>query len=254
MDKQVINNNFSKNADSYDAYASVQKRCAEMLVESLGTSEFDRILEIGCGTGNYTDRLRKKYPAAEIMALDISERMVNIAKEKLSGHNISFMRTDAEDLMGVKDVDLVTSNATLQWFSDLDASFKRFSEILKDKGKMAVTIYGPDTFKEFKTVLAEHYGAGQWLTSSKFLSKKELDTILGRHFSEYKVSDLSFTVYCDSLLDFLKDIKRTGTRGEGLGKDIFLGKYGLEDLEWIYVDKYGRIKVTHHVHFCEAAV
>ncbi len=254
MDKQVINDNFSRSAESYDAYASVQKRCAEILIESLDGAQFDSLLEIGCGTGNYTDILRQKYPGSKITALDISETMVEVAKEKLSGHNVSFMLADAEDLRGVQEVDLITSNATLQWFSDLDASFKRFRKKLRDKGTIAVSIYGPDTFKEFKEVLNDHYGEREWLTSSKFPSKNDIEKILKKNFNEYKVSEVSFTVYRDSLLDFLKDIKRTGTRGEGLGKGFFLGKYALQDLERIYVEKYGRIKVTHNVHFCEATL
>lgn len=251
MDKQLINDNFSKSAISYDAYASVQKKCADILLSSLGEEGFGRILEIGCGTGIYTDILRKRYPDAEITAVDISENMLNIAKKKLSSHNISFVNTDAEKLGAIEKADLITSNATLQWFSDLDSSFKSFADKLRPGGKLAITIYGPETFREFKSVLSERYGPGEWLSSSKFPAKNVLMEVLAEYFSSISVEELSFSLCFNSLIEFMRDIQGTGARGEGLGEDIFLGRYALNDLEKIYLEKYGTIEVTHQVHLCE---
>lgn len=55
-----------------------------------------RILEIACGTGNWTEVLAKR--AASVVAVDISPSALAIARLKLSGYgNVAFMQGDAYD-------------------------------------------------------------------------------------------------------------------------------------------------------------
>ena len=54
MSKCVIKRNFARGARHYDKHSSVQKECAEKLLELVGEGSRSRILEIGCGTGVYT--------------------------------------------------------------------------------------------------------------------------------------------------------------------------------------------------------
>ena len=56
------------------------------------------------------------------------------------------------------------------------------------------------------------------------------------------------------LWDFVKDVKHSGTRGEGLGSSTFLGKYAIREMERTYIEKFGSIVATHHVYFCKAKI
>ena len=50
-----------------------------------------KLLEIGCGTGEYTKKVAEKLPQADISALDISKNIVQLAKKKCKGcKNVSF--------------------------------------------------------------------------------------------------------------------------------------------------------------------
>ena len=80
--KSKIKRNFSRSALTYDDHASVQKACAGQLIKQLEGTSCRKILEVGCGTGTYTRLLRKRYPDAEITAVDISEGMVGEAEKK----------------------------------------------------------------------------------------------------------------------------------------------------------------------------
>lgn len=57
-----------------------------------------RILEIGCGTGEYTKHLAQKLPKSKIIGLDISDKMIKIAKAKCKKYpNTSFVVNSAYD-------------------------------------------------------------------------------------------------------------------------------------------------------------
>jgi len=166
MDKNIVNGNFSRNAESYDDYAAVQRKCAEKLIGLIGEKPFSSILEIGCGTGIYTRLLHDRYGDAEITAVDISEKMVEIAREKLTGKNISFMIADGEQITPDGKLDLITSNASFQWFENIEETLELFTGALADGGMLCFSMYGPETFKEFREVLGVHFGRHRGLSSA----------------------------------------------------------------------------------------
>ena len=96
--KEAVKNNFSKYAVYYDRYSTVQNLCASELVSQIEADSFESILDIGCGTGNYTLLLRKKFPGAAIKAVDISRGMIEVAKAKMSNKAIDFLVADGEAL------------------------------------------------------------------------------------------------------------------------------------------------------------
>ncbi|MGB3242250.1 MAG: malonyl-ACP O-methyltransferase BioC [Candidatus Omnitrophota bacterium] len=253
MGKRVIKHNFSKNAGQYDAHAVVQKKCAERLMDLIKGKSFSRILEIGCGTGTYTQLLGQKYKESEITAVDISKTMVSEAKKKVSGKNMRFLVDDGERMFLDGKHDLITSNAAFQWFEDLDRTLKCFSEALTNKGTLCFSMYGPETFKEFEEVLGVHFGQRKRLSSSRFISLEVLEAILSQYFKKFKLAEEYFTADFISLWDFLHNIKKCGSRGWGLDDGLFIGKHRIRALESTYIEKFKGVIATHHVYFCKAS-
>jgi malonyl-CoA O-methyltransferase len=254
MNKDIIEFNFSKNAETYDDNAVVQKECASRLAEMLGEEGFPRILEIGCGTGEYTRCLADRYRNAEITAVDISETMLNVARKKLGDRNIRFVVGDAEDIEIDGKYDLITSNASFQWFDNVERAVKVFSGALNKSGVLCFSMYGRETFREFKRALDIYYGPHKWLTSSRFVSFEGLESMLNRHFKSPYLEEKFFTVRFPSLINFLRSVKQSGARGEGLDNDIYLGRYGLKGIEEKFAREFGGIIATHHVYFCKAGL
>ena len=110
-------------------------------------------------------------------------------------------------------------------------------------------MYGPETFREFKEVLGLHLGPRQWLTSSRFAEKDRVEFILGKYFRNFELYEENYSVDFFSIWDFLQNIKKSGSRGDGLG-GVFLGKYTIKEMEKTYVEKFGSVRATHHVYFC----
>jgi malonyl-CoA O-methyltransferase len=254
MNKHVIKRNFSRNAHHYDDHAAVQKTCAEKVMDLIKGKKFSRILEVGCGTGMLTHLLSKRYDEANITAIDISDKMLSVAKKKVSGKNVCFKNADGEKYPLKDKHDLITSNATFQWFENFGPALGRFAGALTDKGALCFSMYGPKTFLEFEEVLGSHFGDRRRLSSGRFPSKDLVEHVLGEHFKKFKVKEEYFTVDFISLWNFLNDIKKTGARGYGLDDGIFLGKHRIRALEETYIKKFTGIIATHHVYFCKASL
>ena len=88
--------------ENYDRYLGpvIFEPWAEELVSRLTRKKYERILEIACGTGIVTRRLRDALPATtEIIATDLNSDMFEFAKPKFSsGENVVWQQADASAL------------------------------------------------------------------------------------------------------------------------------------------------------------
>lgn len=249
MYKNVVARNFSKSVSSYDSHASVQKGCAEKLAGLLPDSGPRRILEIGCGTGNFTRLLREKYGCAEMIAADISACMSIAAREKVRDGNTSFVTVDAEEAEFGGKFDLIASNASFQWFRDTVAAVSRLAGELNSGGTLCFSSYGPETFRELREVFTLCLGDEARLSSDNFVGCDKIAAGMKKTYAEVYSEEERMRVYFPSLMDLLKNIKLSGARGTGLGDGIFLGKKTIEDAEKLYIEKHGSIVATHHIVF-----
>ena len=140
MDKKTMVRNFSRSARFYDDYADAQRLAALKLLSQLGLYRFQNILEIGCGTGSYSYLLRKKFDQAQLKSVDISEKMIEVAREKLRREKIEFIVGDAERIDLGSGFDLITSNACFQWFENVQRAVIRYREMLKKDGQISFSI------------------------------------------------------------------------------------------------------------------
>ncbi len=254
MDKTILKSNFSKSADTYERFAAVQKICAEKLSFLCPEKDVNSILEIGCGTGVYTSILAGRYPRSRITAVDISPEMVAAARRVRCSDNVEFIATDAENICFEGKFDLITSNASLHWFDDLAGAVGNFARMLSERGSLCFSVYGPATFCELNKVLSACFGERKWLHAGTFAGREDIERMLSAYFEGPEISEGFFGQEYPALLDLMKAVKFTGTRGPGLSPRIFLGKRRLEELEKLYFGLYGGIRVTHHVLFVRARI
>jgi len=259
MDKKAVIRNFSRYAYVYDRYADVQKRAALELLKEVKNGGFDKILEIGCGTGNYTLLLRDKFRNAGLKAIDISDKMVEVASEKLKMKEVEFLIADAENTGLDGEFDLITSNACFQWFADLEKALVKYKNLLKKNGVILFSVFGPSTFRELNTSL-EYVLENESVYAAGFITKEKIGEILNKHFKEIKIKETRYSEYFFRLKDLLDKIKYSGIRGEGgaNGRISFTRKL-LKELEKTYLDKFlsanhsgKQIKATYQIFFCAA--
>jgi malonyl-CoA O-methyltransferase len=170
--KQKIEKNFDAASTSYEQVATVQKLCAQHLVNMLKahfkTLNPSSIFDVGAGTGYVAWLLQYYFPAAEYTLNDVSNGMLNIAKRKFSGkENFSFLPGDIEKNYFGKH-ELIVSNLSLQWADDLAYILKKLYAQSKNLA-FSLLLWG--TFDEWNarlnsfglTDLIKVYPHQQWL-------------------------------------------------------------------------------------------
>jgi malonyl-CoA O-methyltransferase len=252
IDKDRLIRNFSRYAHLYDKYASIQRLAAKELIKEITQKNVTNILEIGCGTGNYTKLLKERFKEATIQALDISKKMVETAQKKLVGKGVEFIVADAEAMVIGPSFSLITSNAAFQWFDNLGRVCKKYKEALRENGVLAFSSFGPLTFWELNRCLNIAIGKNVSLSSAYFLDKGMLEEILKRDFKKVIIRELITKEKYHSLKELLWKIKYTGTRGSGLGSQFLGQRRLLERMEEIYQAEFGQIKATYQIFFSKA--
>jgi ubiquinone/menaquinone biosynthesis C-methylase UbiE len=112
---------------------------AEVMGFVAATAELSRgatVLEVGCGTGQLTERLARS--GFRLTAIDISPAMVAAARRRLGGPDISFQASSFEDLAAAdSSFDLVISGAAFHWI-DPGVAFAKSARLLRPGGWLAL--------------------------------------------------------------------------------------------------------------------
>ena len=249
--KDTIKRNFSRCAAYYDSHCRIQQRAGLELISALTGRDFDNILDIGCGTGNYTKLLRDRFSSAKIKAVDISPRMIDIARRKLPDKSVEFVVGDAERLPFNEKFDLITSNASVQWFDDLGRTLAKYKNALKESGIILFSMFGPQTFQELRDSASQLYKKDMAISSAAFMDRNSLSAILEKNFNQASIKDNIFRETYGSLWDLLTTIKYTGTQGTRINGTGFT-RSRISELEKIYKEKFDDITATYQIFYCYA--
>jgi MoaA/NifB/PqqE/SkfB family radical SAM enzyme/SAM-dependent methyltransferase len=117
-----------------------------------------RIVEVGCGTGFGTALYAAKAPQAEIIAIDISEPMIALARAKFreAGFGkVRFIQGDALEVMrGLRDIDFVITSWVLGYIR-LTPFFKACAQCLVPGGQVALIVHKENSPQRETAVFAE---------------------------------------------------------------------------------------------------
>jgi trans-aconitate 2-methyltransferase len=112
------------NAPQYLRFADERTRPCRDLVARIDLTAPRTIVDLGCGPGNSTAVLAERWPTAAITGLDNSPDMLSAAHRDHPG--LTWVQSDiAEWALDTAPVDVVFSNAALQWVPDHAALFPR---------------------------------------------------------------------------------------------------------------------------------
>src|SRR2546423_14564874 len=90
------------------------------------------ILEVAAGTGIVTEYLRARFPDAHIVSTDLSEGMLEVARQKANVAGVEFRQADALELPFKEDsFDAVVCQFGLMFFPDKDQAAREADRVLK---------------------------------------------------------------------------------------------------------------------------
>ena len=130
-----------------ELYARFADERARPVVDLLARVDLDapkRIVDLGCGAGASTAPLVARWPQADVLGIDTSPAMLDKARVAVPGAR--FEEADVATWAPDAPVDLLFSNATLQWVPDHATLLPRLMSFLAPGGVLAVQM--PDNLDE----------------------------------------------------------------------------------------------------------
>lgn len=231
---------FSRALPTYNQNAKAQREICQHLISLLPKEKhFERILEIGCGTGSFTHLLKQHCITKEWVLNDLCEGCEEwIAKYFPNPNAYSFYAGNAEFIDFPGKYDLIASASVFQWMKEPNIFLQRLSKKISSEGVLLFSSFLPDNLQEVTSItqkglqypcISELY---QWLTPLFNLVYIKEDEII-----------LTFK----TPIDVLKHLKSTGVTatGNGVWTRGMLNKFSNE-----YKEKFSttnnNVKLTYH--------
>lgn len=168
----------------------------ELAFEAVAESRPRRVLEAGCGMGELAERVVREL-GAEVIAIDISPRMVEIAR----GRGVDARVGDVQELpFGAGEFDCAVANWVLYHAPDLDRAVAELARVLASGGRLVAATLGEGHMHE----LWEWLGAEA--TSGLSFQSGNGETALKQHFARIERRDALGTIVfpdADSIRTFV---------------------------------------------------
>jgi trans-aconitate methyltransferase len=161
------------NAKLYDAKLSFVWQKGAELLKLLDPKPGERILDLGCGTGQLTARIAES--GATVVGVDSSPQM--IAEARANFPDLMFVLGDAVDLNLSPPVDALFSNAALHWVKQTERAADGMGRCVRSGGRMVLEFGGQ--------------GNVQRLLEAFYQTREALDLPRGEHLNPWYFPNIS---------------------------------------------------------------
>jgi trans-aconitate 2-methyltransferase len=128
-------------AEQYQRFSDERSRPFFDLVNRIRADQPETVVDLGCGPGNLTATLATRWPSAHIVGLDNDDNMLATAQAH-SNRQVTFAKEDVSNWKPTEPVDVIISNATLQWLPAHLRLLKGYVDALNPSGWLAFQVPG----------------------------------------------------------------------------------------------------------------
>jgi SAM-dependent methyltransferase len=141
-------------AERYEGKHSYVWQFGADLIDVLAPREGERILDVGCGTGQLTAEIAGR--GAHVIGLDSSTTMLGQARQNYPGQE--FVLADATNFRFPEPFDAVFSNAALHWVKNAEAAVESIALALRPGGRFVAEFGGKGNIASIVSALATVFG------------------------------------------------------------------------------------------------
>lgn len=176
MDKREVSAFFDSLADSWDDDMIKIQWKIDVILDVAQVTEGKTVLDVACGTGVLiSDYLRRN--VKKCVAVDISERMIEIAKNKFSLYdNVEFLCADAEQYDFPEMFECIVIYNAFPHFADREQLFENLSKCLEKGGRITIA-HGMS-----REALIKHHSGSAEKVSTILSEAEELAEIMKAYF------------------------------------------------------------------------
>lgn len=204
MEYSDVKKKFNDNASQYDSQRKKLIPCFDdfysiAVAVAETKNKKPNILDIGAGTGLLSSFIIEKYPNANLTLIDISEKMIEVAKSRLKYKtDVTYIIDDYTKYQFDKKYEIVISSLSIHHLTDIEKKelYARIYSILNQDGVFinADQVYGSTPFIE-----ALYKSDWKFKVEHSGLSEDEIQ-------SAYERTELDKMARLDDQLNWLKDI------------------------------------------------
>jgi len=194
---KAIKEHFEKEAKSFDKnffkVAPFYKEALEALISALTFKEDKkiRVVDLGCGTGNITKALMKRYPNASVVCVDLADNMIEMAKAKLERYkSVKYWTGDIRRFDYSGQYDAVISSLVLHHL-EKKAKERFYRKVFNSLSRGSV-FYIADFVLPSSDKMAAMYREKWKKFMRKNLSPLEVSNMIARHEHEDRPAELMF--------------------------------------------------------------
>jgi trans-aconitate 2-methyltransferase len=228
------------NAAQYQKFSSERDRPFFDLLAQVNANAPRAVADLGCGTGHLTATLLERFPDARIWGVDSSADMLEAARTHAVPERLEFVQSDLRAWRSPQLLDLIVSNAVLQWVPDHASLLTKLTSMLEDGGWLAVQM--PANFDApTHSILRELTSSAHWNLSDANEPRPVqdiawyLETLVGLGFgvNAWETTYQHVLQGENPVLEWVKGtaLRPVLSRLEGARRDEFLEVYGARLLE-----------------------
>ena len=177
-------------AELYEAKHNFVWKLGEAVIDLLDPKPGERILDLGCGTGQLTQALADR--GAGVVGLDASSDMIGQARQNFPA--LRFVLENAAEMNFDQEFDGVFSNAALHWMTQAERVVQRVAMALRPGGRFAAEFGGKGNIahimRAIHDVLPKYYDGNVPAARTYFPSVAEYGTILEHYGLEVRFAQL----------------------------------------------------------------
>jgi trans-aconitate methyltransferase len=180
----------SWDTELYEAQHAFVWQLGTGLIEVLAPKPGERILDVGCGTGQLTHKIAEA--GADVVGVDASPEMIGQARQNFP--QLRFALQDATSMTFDGEFDAVFSNAALHWILNADGAADSMVRALRTGGRLVLEMGGRGNIRQIheaiETAFREQSSAALPAPRNWFPSVSEYTGILERHGFEVRTAAL----------------------------------------------------------------
>lgn len=161
------------NAEVYHQVSEPQFRWGLEVLSQLALNGDETVIDAGCGSGRLTKELLERLPRGRVIALDVSDAMLEKARAEVQDERVTFQQADLGDLQLDRAADVVFSTATFHWVLDHDALFKGVHRALKPGGRLHAQCGGHGNLSQHLKLAMQVLELGEGVTYPTYFATAE---------------------------------------------------------------------------------
>jgi trans-aconitate 2-methyltransferase len=135
------------------------------LVNRIRAEQPGLVTDLGCGPGNLTATLARRWPEAEVLGIDSDPHMITAARQSLRDADapggLSFAPGDVRDWQPGRALDVIVSNAVLQWVPGHAQLLSQWAATLAPGGWLAFQVPG-NLDQPVHAIMRDLAGSSRW--------------------------------------------------------------------------------------------